>query len=155
MYPFEFDMTTKAVFAEGAVAKVGGIAASFGGKALLITYDEDFVKKMGFFQKVEESCKAAGVQLISAFGVKSNPTVEHATRVIAVAKREKPDVIIALGGGSAIDEAKFVGIAAGYNGDPWDFATGKAPITSSLPVIAVVTIPATSSELNGTSVMSY
>jgi alcohol dehydrogenase YqhD (iron-dependent ADH family) len=155
MYDFEFDMPTKAVFGEGAVAKVGGIAATFGKKALLVTYDEEFVKKVGFYQKVAESCKAAGVTLVSAFGVKSNPTVEHAAGVIAVARKEKPDVIIALGGGSAIDEAKFVGTAAGYAGDPWDFATGKAPITTTLPVIAVVTIPATSSELNGTSVMSY
>jgi alcohol dehydrogenase YqhD (iron-dependent ADH family) len=155
MYGFEFDMPTKAVFGEGVVAKVGGLAAGFGKKALLVTYDEQFVKKVGFYQKVAESCKAAGVTLVSAFGVKSNPTVEHAAGVIALAKKEKPDVIIALGGGSAIDEAKFVGVAAGYNGDPWDFATGKAPITTTLPVIAVVTIPATSSELNGTSVMSY
>jgi len=63
-------------------------------------------------------------------------------------------VIIALGGGSAIAEANYVGVAAAYAGYPWDFATGKAPITTTLPVIAVVTIPATSSELNGTSVMS-
>ncbi len=155
MHPFEFDMTTKAIFGEGAVAKVGGLAAGFGKKALLVTYDEDFVKKMGFYQKVAESCKAAGVTLVSAFGVKSNPTVEHAAGVIALAKKEKPDAIISLGGGSATDEAKFVGIAAGYDGDPWDLASGKAPITSCLPIIAVVTIPATSSELNGTSVMSY
>ena len=155
MYAFEFDMPTRVVFAEGAVARVGGLAASFGKKALLVTYDEDFVKKVGFYQKVAESCKAAGVTLVSAFGVKSNPTVEHALGVIAIAKKEKPDVLIALGGGSAIDEAKFVGIAAGYDGDPWDFATEKTPITASLPLIAVVTIPATSSELNGTSVMSY
>ena len=155
MYPFEFDMTTKAVFGEGAVSKVGELAAGFGKKALLITYDEKFVKDVGFYQKVEQSCKAAGVTLLSAFGVKSNPTVEHATGVIALAKKEKPDVLIALGGGSAIDEAKFVGLAAGYDGDPWDFATGKASIVKTLPLIAVVTIPATSSELNGTSVMSY
>jgi alcohol dehydrogenase YqhD (iron-dependent ADH family) len=155
MYPFEFDMTTKAVFGEGVVAKVGEIAASFGKKALLLTYDESFVKEVGFYQKVADSCKAAGVELISAFGVKSNPTVEHATGVIALVKAEKPDVIIALGGGSVMDEAKFVGLAARYAGDPWDFPTGKAPIEETLPVIAVVTIPATSSELNGTSVMSY
>ena len=155
MFGFEFDMPTKAVFGEGVVAKVGGLAATFGKKALLLTYDEDFVKKVGFYQKVADSCKAAGVTLVSAFGVKSNPTVEHALGVIALAKKEKPDVIIALGGGSAIDEAKFVGVAAGYDGDPWDLASGKSPITATLPVIAVVTIPATSSELNGTSVMSY
>ncbi len=155
MYPFEFDMTTKAVFGEGAVAKVGGLAAGFGKKALLITYDEAFVKKVGFYQKVADSCKAAGVELVSAFGVKSNPTVEHSAGVIAFAKKEKPDVIIALGGGSVMDESKFVGVAYNYNGEPWDLASGKAPITTSLPVIAVVTIPATSSELNGTAVMSY
>ena len=155
MYPFEFDMTTKAIFGEGAVSKVGEVAAGFGKKALLLTYDEDFVKKIGFYQKVEESCKAAGVELISCFGVKSNPTVEHALGVIEIARKEKPDVIIALGGGSAVDESKFVGIALKYDGDPWDLASGKAPITDTLPVIAVVTIPATSSELNGTSVMSY
>jgi alcohol dehydrogenase YqhD (iron-dependent ADH family) len=155
VYAFEFDMPTRVVFGEGAVARVGGLAAGFGTKALLVTYDEAFVKKVGLYQKVADSCTAAGVTLVSAFGVKSNPTVEHSLGVIALAKREKPDCLIALGGGSAIDEAKFVGVSAGYAGDPWDFATGKTPISSTLPVIAVVTIPATSSELNGTSVMSY
>ncbi len=155
MYPFQFDMPTKAMFGVGEVCKVGQVAASFGKKALLLTYDEAFVKQIGFYQKVEDSCKQAGVRLISCFGVKSNPTVEHAIGVIATVKQEKPDVIIALGGGSAIDEAKFVGVAAKYDGDPWNLATGNAPILDTLPVIAVVTIPATSSELNGTSVMSY
>jgi alcohol dehydrogenase YqhD (iron-dependent ADH family) len=155
VYAFEFDMPTRVIFGEGAVAGVGGLVAGFGKKALLVTYDEAFVKKVGFYQKVADSCTAAGVTLVSAFGVKSNPTVEHALGVIALAKKEKPDCLIALGGGSAIDEAKFVGISAGYAGDPWDFATGKTPIIRTLPVIAVVTIPATSSELNGTSVMSY
>jgi alcohol dehydrogenase YqhD (iron-dependent ADH family) len=155
MYPFEFNMPTRAVFGEGVVVKVGEIAAGFGKKALLLTYDEDFVNKIGFYQKVADSCKAAGVELVCVFGVKSNPTVEHAAGVIAQVKTEKPDVIIALGGGSVMDEAKFVGIASQYNGDPWDLASGKAPIEETLPVITVVTIPATSSELNGTSVMSY
>lgn len=155
MYPFEFSMPVKAIFGEGTVDRVGKIAAGFGKKALLLTYEEKFVKQIGFYQKVEVSCKEAGVELVSCFGVKSNPTVEHALGVIEVVKKEKPDVIIALGGGSVMDEAKFVGVAAKYNGHPWDLASGKAPITETLPVIAVVTIPATSSELNGTSVMSY
>ncbi len=154
MYPFEFDMPTKVIFGDGEVAKVGGVVSGFGNKALLLTYDEDLVKKLGFYQKVEASCQSAGVKLVPRFGVKSNPTVEHARGVIAVVKAEKPDVIIALGGGSVIDEAKYVGAAAKYDGDDWDLASGKAPIVDTLPVIAVVTIPATSSELNGSSVMS-
>jgi hypothetical protein len=122
---------------------------------MLLTYDEELVQNLGFLKKIEDSCASSGVDLIKFFGVKSNPTVEHAIPIIEAAKKEKPDVIIALGGGSVIDEAKFVGIAAKYDGFCWDLATGKAPITETIPVIAVVTIPATSSELNGTSVMTY
>ena len=154
MYTFEFSMPTNAIFGEGVVARVGSVAAGFGKKALLLTYDEKLVKQLGFYQKVAESCEAAGVELVTCYGVKSNPTVEHSRGVLATAKAEKPDVIIALGGGSVIDEAKFVGVGCMYDGDPWDLAIGAAPITDSLPVIAVVTIPATSSELNVVSVMS-
>ena len=155
MHPFEFDMPTKAIFGEGVVGRVGEVAAGFGKKALLLTYDEKFVKDIGFYQKVADSCAAAGVTLVPCFGVKSNPTVEHALGVIDIVKAEKSDVIIALGGGSVIDEAKFIGAAAKYDGDPWDLVCGKAPLQATLPLIAVSTIPATSSELNNTSVMSY
>ncbi len=155
MYPFTFDMPTKVTFGEGAVAQTGEIAAGFGKKALLLTYDEDFVKEIGFYQKVAESCAAAGVELISCFGVKGNPTTSHAAGVLAVVDAEEPDVIIALGGGSVIDEAKYIGVVAKSDADPWDLATYQAPIEETIPVIAVVTIPATSSEINHVSVMNF
>lgn len=154
MHPFEFQIKTKIVFGAGEVKKVGQEAAHYGKKALLVTYGEDFVKEVGFYDKVKNSCDQAGVELLEFFGVKSNPTAEHAAGGIEIVKREKPDCIIALGGGSAMDEAKFIGIASQYDGDPWDFVTGKAEIKESLPVIVVVTIPATSSELNATAVIS-
>ncbi len=154
MYPFEFSMPTKIIFGAGEVCKIGEEAVAFGRKAMLVTYDEAFVKEVGFYDKVAASCKAAGVELLEFFGVKSNPTAEHAETGIRMAKEEKPDVLIAVGGGSAMDEAKYIGIAAKYDGDPWDFPTGKAQITETIPVIAVVTIPATSSELNGTAVIT-
>jgi len=151
--PFEF-APPRVIFGAGEVKKIGAEAAKFGKKALLVTYDEDFVKKVGFYDKVAKSCKEAGIELLCHFGVKSNPTAEHAAAAIALCKKEKPDVVIGLGGGSAMDEAKFIAVAACYDGDPWDFPTGKATIEKSLPVITVVTIPATSSELNGTAVIT-
>ncbi len=154
MYSFEFQIPTKIIFGEGEVKKVGNEAARYGKKAMLVTYDEAFVKSVGFYDKVKKSCDEAGVELIDFFGVKSNPTAEHAAIGIELARKEKPDVLIALGGGSAMDTAKYIGIAVPYDGDPWDFPLGKAKIEKTLPVITVVTIPATSSELNGTSVMS-
>lgn len=153
MYPFVFSVPTKIVFGAGEVKKVGSEAAAFGRKAMLVTYDEAFVKKVGFYDKVADSCRAAGVELLEFFGVKSNPTAEHAAIGIELAK-EKPDVLIAVGGGSAMDTAKYIGIAALYDGDPWDFVLGKAKIEKTIPVITVVTIPATSSELNGTAVIT-
>lgn len=154
MYNFEFSIPTKVIFGDGEIRRTGEQAALFGKKALLVTYDEALVKELGFYDKIEQSCKNAGVELLCHFGVKSNPTLEHAQPAIALAKKEKPDVIIALGGGSAMDEAKLIGAAAKYDGHPWDFPTGKAAITDSIPLIAVVTIPATSSELNGTAVIN-
>lgn len=154
MYSFEFQIPTKIVFGAGEVVKVGAEAARFGKKAMLVTYDEDFVKSVGFYDKVADSCKEAGVEMLDFFGVKSNPTAEHAAIGVEIAKREKPDVLIALGGGSAMDTAKYIGVAAKYDGDAWDFPLGKATIKETIPVIVVVTIPATSSELNGTAVIT-
>ena len=87
--PFEFSVPTKIIFGVGEVKKVGGEAARYGKKALLVTYDEDFVKKVGFFDKVADSCKEAGVELLYHFGVKSNPTAEHAAPAIAPLQKGK------------------------------------------------------------------
>lgn len=154
MFPFEFVLPTKIVFGAGEVSKVGKEALAFGRKAMLVTYDEQFVKSVGFYDKVKKSLDGAGVSLIEFFGVKSNPTAEHAAEGIKLAKAEKPDVVIGLGGGSAMDTAKYIAVGAMYDGDTWDFPLGKAAIERSLPTIMVVTIPATSSELNGTAVIT-
>lgn len=154
MYSFEFQIPAKIIFGAGEVKKAGREAAVFGKKAMLVTYDEAFVKSVGFYDKIKKSCDEAGVELVEFYGVKSNPTAEHAAKGIELARREKPDVLIALGGGSAMDTAKYIGIAALYDGDPWDFPLGKSKIERTIPVMAVVTIPATSSELNGTAVIT-
>ena len=154
MFPFEFALTTKVIFGAGEAARVGGEAAAFGKRALLVSFGEDHVKSLGFYDKVKKSCDEAGVELIEFFGIKSNPTAEFAAGGIRLAKEHRPDVIIALGGGSVMDTAKYIGIGALYDGDPWDFVTGKAAIETTIPVIAVVTIPATSSEINAVSVIT-
>lgn len=86
--PFEFSVPTKIIFGVGEVKKVGGEAARYGKKALLVTYDEDFVKKVGFFDKVADSCKEAGVELLYHFGVKSNQPPSTPPRPLPFAKRK-------------------------------------------------------------------
>lgn len=154
MYPFEYFIPTKIVFGEGSVNKTGEIAAGFGKKALLVSYDEELIKKLGFYNKAMDSLKKAGMEVFTLLGVKSNPDVTLVREGIKICKEKKPDVVIALGGGSVMDTAKAVAIGACYDGDVWDFPEGKAEIKAALPLMTIVTIPATSSEMNPVSVIN-
>lgn len=153
LQPFTF-FAPKVVYGEGAISKVGEECAVFGKKALMVSFREAHVKEMGLWDKVRESCAAAGVEVIPYFDVKPNPTAEHCYPAIEICKKEHVDVVIGLGGGSVMDSAKFIGIGAKYDGDPWDFFAGKAELKETLPTVMVVTNPATSSETNGTAVMN-
>jgi alcohol dehydrogenase YqhD (iron-dependent ADH family) len=154
MNTFEYYLPTHVVFGEGEINRLGELAQTFGNKAMLVTYDEAFVRSVDFFTKTEKALKAQGIEYVPFFGVKSNPTVEHIREGVAVAKKEKPDVLIALGGGSVLDSVKAMAMGVYYDGDVWDLATGDGEVTEALPIITVVTIPATSSEMNSTSVIS-
>ena len=154
MYDFQLQLPTKVIFGAGSVSRLGEITKEFGRRAFVITYDQALMEDIGIWQKITASLCESDIDFVSFFGVKSNPTIEHTREAINKIRENKPDVIIAVGGGSVIDEAKTIGIGVMYDGDVWDLCAGVAPITASLPVIAVVTIPATSSEMNCTSVMS-
>jgi alcohol dehydrogenase YqhD (iron-dependent ADH family) len=154
MFPFEYYIPTRIVFGEGTVSRMGELTASFGKKAMLVTYDEDFVKSIGLFDKAMRSLKDAKIKVLPFFGVKSNPTVAHIREGIKIAKSEKPDFLIALGGGSVIDTVKAMSIGVFYDGDVWDLAIGEGEAEKALPIVTVLTIPATSSEMNSTSVIS-
>ncbi len=154
MFPFEYHIPTKIIFGEGTVNRLGETAASFGRKAMLVTYDEKFVKSIGLLDTAMKSLKESKIEVLPFFGVKSNPSVEHIRNAIKIVKKEKPDVLIALGGGSVIDSVKAIALGAYYDGDIWDLAVGQGEAEKALPIITVLTIPATSSEMNSTSVIS-
>lgn len=154
MYPFEYHIPTKVVFGEGTVNQLGEVAADFGKKVMLVSYDESFVKEVGLFDKVMKPLTAAGLEVIPFFGAKPNPTVAHIREGITLIKKENPDVLIALGGGSVMDTAKAMAMGAFTDADIWDIAIGQAETDKALPIVTVVTMPATSSEMNPTSVIS-
>jgi alcohol dehydrogenase YqhD (iron-dependent ADH family) len=153
LQPFTF-CAPKVVFGEGAIAKTGEETARIGKKALVVSFREAHVKSLGFWDKVNSSCAAAGVEVIPYFDVKPNPTMEHCAGAIEICKKEHVDVIVGLGGGSVMDSAKYIAMGALYDGDPWDFFCGKKKPGRALPTVMVVTNPATSSETNGTTVMN-
>lgn len=153
MQPFIFHNPTKIVFGPNMVNKVGKSTASYGTKALLV-YGQNSIKLSGVYEQVTASLQAAGVSWIDHAGVKSNPVLSHVNAGIALAKQQQVDVVVAVGGGSVLDEAKAICAGAKTDGDVWDFFCDKAQIEQALPLVTVLTLAATGSEMNSGGVVT-
>lgn len=153
MQDFTYHIPTKIVFGKEKIAQVGDLAKEMGKRALFI-YGKTSIKRNGVYDTVTRSLKKAGVDYVEHSGVKSNPVVSHAEEGIHLVKREKVDFVLAVGGGSVIDEGKAIAAGALIDRPVWDFFTGEQSVERALPIASVLTIPATSSEMNCTSVMT-
>ncbi len=154
MDSFVFYAPTKVVFGKDAESKTGETAASYGKKALLV-FGKSSVVKSGLLSRVEDSLKSAGIEYKEFGGAQPNPTLSHAEEGVKEAVAFGADIIIGVGGGSAIDTAK--GIAHGAaNPDEklWDIWTKKVPLEKSLPVGCVLTMPAAGSEMSDSAVLT-
>jgi alcohol dehydrogenase YqhD (iron-dependent ADH family) len=155
MQNFTFDNPTRIIFGQGMIARTGGEVKRFGTKVLLV-YGQGSIKKNGIYDQVLASLKEANLSVVEFPGVRSNPVLSHALKGIELARSEKVDAVLAVGGGSVMDTAKT--IAAGVKADPgddvWDFFTFKKKIKGALPVVTVVTVSASASEMNPGAVMT-
>ena len=154
MNDFRFYSPTEVVFGKDAEDKTGECAAKYGKKALLV-YGKGSVVKSGLLDRVRASLQKAGVAYELFGGVCPNPTLSHAEEGAKRAAAFGADLIIGIGGGSAIDTAKAVAHGAA-NPDIalWDIWTRKVTLTRSLPVGAVLTMPAAGSEMSDSAVLT-
>lgn len=152
MHNFTFYNPTKIVFGKGTVSQVGEYAKVQDGRALFI-YGGGSIRKNGVYDQVVASLNEARVERVEFSGVKPNPTVAHAREGIELAKREKIDFILAVGGGSVIDESKAIAAGAVTDRDVWSFYVERPP-EAALPIITVLTLPATGTEMNGGTVLT-
>ena len=153
MKNFEFWNPTKIIFGKDTISQIGQEAQKFGEKALLV-YGKSSIKKNGVYDKVINSLRAAQIEVVEFSGVKSNPVLSHVEEGIAYAKQQQVDLIVPVGGGSVLDEGKAIAVGARTNENIWDFYIYKATITDALPVVTVLTLAATGSEMNFTSVLT-
>jgi alcohol dehydrogenase len=152
MDDFVFQNTTKIIFGRGAEAKVGAEAKAFASKVLLV-YGGGSVKKTGLFDRITASLKEAGLSFVELGGVAPNPRLSLVREGIVLCRKEKAGLVLAIGGGSAIDSAKAIAMGVPHSGDVWDFFAGKAELKEALPVGTVLTIPAAGSEASTASVI--
>lgn len=148
---FTFYNPTKVIFGKGKISELGKEMA-FVKKALLVA-GSGSIKKNGVYEQVAKSLEANGVEWVEVWGVKPNPTLAKVREMIEVAKKEKVDAILAVGGGSVIDASKTV--AAGvFLEDVWNAFEGKAIVKKALPLFVVLTLSATGSEMNRGAVIT-
>ena len=154
MNNFTFYSPTLFAFGDGEEQNTGALVRRFGGSNVLLVYGGGSVKRNGAYDAVTASLTAAGIPFAELSGIQANPRSGKVYEGIDLVRRTGADFLLALGGGSVIDTAKAIGLGAGYEGDFWDFFTGKAKIETSLPVGAVLTISAAGSEGSNSCVIT-
>ena len=152
---FTYRNPTELMFGRGAHTKAPkAFVDGYGAKKALLVYGRGSAVKSGLIDAVKEASEDAGLALVEKGGVQPNPTIEFVREALELARSEGIDSVLAVGGGSVIDTGKTVAAAFSYEGDPWDFFSGKAQVNKVLPLAAVLTIPAAGSEQSKRAVIT-
>lgn len=153
MENFTFYSPTYFVFGKDEERNVGKYVKRFGGTKVLIHYGGGSVVRSGLLDRVKKSLTDEGLSFVELGGVKPNPRSGLVYEGIALCRKEKVDFVLAVGGGSTIDSSKAIAAGTIYEGDFWDFYSGK-PVEKALPVGTILTIAAAGSEGSPDSVIT-
>lgn len=153
MFDFTFHNPVKIRFGRGKERDIGLYMREFDAKRTLLIYGSDRIKKDGLFDAVAASLKENGIEFIELGGIISNPVLSKVYEGIELARKFNADSVLSVGGGSCLDSAKAIAAGALYEGDVWDFFTGKDP-NRALKIFDVITLAATGSEMNSGAVVT-
>ena len=153
MNNFTFYSPTYFVFGKDEETNAGHYVRRFGGSKVLIHYGGGSVIRSGLLDRVKASLREQGIAYVELGGVQPNPRSGLVYRGIELCRAEGVDFVLAVGGGSTIDSAKGIALGALYDGDFWDFYSGKK-VEKALPVATVLTIAAAGSEGSSGSVVT-
>jgi len=152
MENFNFHNPTHLHFGKGVTDTIGETAALYGKKVLLV-YGRGSVIRYGYLDKIRDHLRKAALKITEYGGIKPNPVIDDVDKSAEVGRKNKVEVVVAVGGGSTIDSAKIIADCIAGNVKGWDIMSGKHTPVTALPLIAVLTLAATGTEMNGTSVL--
>ena len=151
MENFNYYNPVKVLFGEGKIAEIANHIPKT--MKVMMTYGGGSIKKNGVYDQVMDALK--GMNVIEFGGIEPNPHYETLMKAVEIARRENVGFLLAVGGGSVIDGTKFIAAATCYDGEePWDIVLKGAPVKGALPLAAVLTLPATGSEMNNGGVIT-
>ncbi len=155
MRSFTYYVPTEIVFGPGTEKEAGRLCEKYGGRRVLVVSGGGSARRSGLLDRLCDDLAQAGCRTVLFEGAQPNPVVAHAREGVALALREGIDLILAVGGGSAIDTAKAIAIGAKQpENDLWDIWSKGLPVTERLPVGVVLTIPAAGSETSASAILS-
>ena len=150
---FVYEIPTKVYFGEGQLGHLGEELSVYG-KRVLLVYGGGSIKKTGLYDQIQKEIKKQGLECFELSDVEPNPRISSVKEGAKICKEKKIDVLLAVGGGSVIDCTKFIGAATYYEGDAWDLLEQKPEIEKCIPIISILTLSATGSEMDTCGVIS-
>jgi alcohol dehydrogenase YqhD (iron-dependent ADH family) len=153
MQNFIYHNPVKIIFGKGTIKQIGKEIQANGINRVLLLAGGGSIKENGVYDATVKSLIANGIEWVEHWGVHPNPELPHAEKGIEIVKNNKLQAILAVGGGSTIDEAKSISIGC-FTEDLWSAYEGKSIPSGTLPIFTILTISATGSEMNPTAVLS-
>lgn len=153
MEDLQFMSPTNLVLRVGAEQEAGRLIRPYADRALIVL-GGDFIKDSEWYPGVTEALTAEGVEFDELSGIQPNPTLAPVNEGIDLVRRKGIGFILSIGGGSAIDTAKAIGMGAANDVNIWDVYTKRVEIDRSLPVGCIMTVPASGSEASNGSVIT-
>ncbi|MDU3199179.1 MAG: iron-containing alcohol dehydrogenase, partial [Anaerococcus hydrogenalis] len=153
MLDFTYSIPTKIHFGKDALDFVGEEVKKYSNKVLL-TYGGGSIKKNGVYDKVVKELKNSGVEIFELSGIEPNPRIDSVRKGVEIIKENNIGAILAVGGGSTIDASKFMAAGACADFDPWEFISKGKPMSPAIPLLSVLTMAATGSEMDNGGVIT-
>ncbi len=144
---------TKLHFGKDVTEKLTESLPRYGRKVLLV-YGKGSIVRSGLYDKVRSLLDKEGMEVVEFGGIRPNPVIEDVDAAAELGRRHKVDMILAVGGGSVIDSAKIISITIPVNHSGWLFYSGEAKPEKATPLLAVLTLAATGTEMNRFAVLS-
>ncbi len=153
MIDFIFQNPAKIIFGKSALSHLTEETARFG-KRVLLVYGGGSIKRMGLYAAVMEQLQSGGFTVFELAGIVPNPVLSRVYEGIDLCRKEKVDIVLAVGGGSVIDTAKGIVNGVPYAGDVWDYYSRTKVPQTALPLGVLLTHAATGSEMSYSSVVT-
>ncbi len=154
MKNFQYYAPTRVFFGRGEYLRVGDILKEYGFKKIMLHYGGNSAKKSGLLDDVQASLENSGVECVLFGGAQPNPVLSLVYEGIEICRKEKVELVLAVGGGSVIDSSKAIAAGTLADCDPWLFFLKERTPKAALPVATILTLAASGSETSSSAVIT-